>query len=149
MPQADAYTIATGKALLVFAFLGPMIGLFATGENVSSGIPWVLIPTYIFGGPIAVQSWLLYSLAMSALVRLGARSFIGLENKPPLLFALGAIVGATVGFAVFNAIACNSGRWLFGGWLGCFANSLNKFALLSLLPGGICGGVATFFFRKK
>lgn len=144
------YTVTTGKPLLVFFLLGPIIGAFSTGEHVLSGLPWALIPVYIVGGVIAILAWILYSLAMDVLVPIACRNgFFRGDGGRFFLMVLGIVIGSVMGFAAFNVIGCGNGRWLFGGWLGCLANSLQKFAALTLIPGGVCGGISTLFFFQK
>lgn len=144
------YTVTTGKPLLVFFLLGPLIGAFSTGEHVLSGLPLALIPVYIVGGVIAILTWILYTLAMDALVPIACRNgFFRRVGAPFFLMVLGIVIGSVMGFAAFNVFTCSNSRWLFGGWVGCLANSLQKFAALTLIPGGVCGGISTLFFIQK
>lgn len=144
------YKIGFLLPLVIFMVIGPAIGAISTGEFFSKGIsPLVLIPVYIFGGALAIWVWILYSLVMSNLIKVQNRLSLVKPEYDVIIFAvIGALIGAVMGFLVFNMVACGSGRYLFGGWIGCFENTIDKDLVLSVLPGAACGGVSALFIER-
>lgn len=144
------YKIGIWLPLAIFVFIGPVIGAISTGEFFSKGVtPLVLIPVFIFGGALAVWTWILYSIVMSTLIKAQNRmNLVGPEYDLMVFAVIGALVGAVISFVIFNLAACGSGRFLFGGWIGCFGNTIDKYLILSTLPGAACGGISALFIEK-
>jgi hypothetical protein len=144
------YKIGFLLPLVIFMVIGPAIGAISTGEFFSKGIsPLVLIPVYIFGGALAIWVWILYSLVMSTLIKVQNRmSLVGPEYDFMVFAVIGALVGTVMGFVIFNLVACGTGRFLFGGWVGCLENTIDKYLVLSILPGAACGGMSALFIER-
>lgn len=146
----DPFSIAfSGKALLLFLLLGPLIAFLSAGGGGRGSAP-ALIPVYLVGSFLAMLVWTAFSFSLAAwysfLLRVRG-SFLPVRAPPA--FVLGALIGAGWGFLAWSMLTCLSARWVVGGWGSCLAIAFVRDFGVSLLPGAVTGGLACHFLCSR
>ena len=142
-PGGHAFTRA---AFLVFLLLGPSVPFLSSGEGARALTAGAFIFIYIFGVPFALVAWVGYSASLLIYYSISERQTGQPHSLPWLVEVLiRAALGAFWGFAVWTTFNCSIGRDIVGGWGPCFARSLTAQYSISLIPGAVCGALASIF----
>lgn len=146
----DPFSVAfSGKALLLFLLLGPLVAFLGAGGGVRGSAP-ALMPVYLVGSFLAMFVWTAFSFSLAAwyafLLRVRGAF---LPVRAPPAFVLGALIGAGWGFFAWSMLTCLSARWVVGGWGSCFAVVFVRDFGVSLMPGAITGGLACHFLCSR
>lgn len=140
----------SGKVLALSVLLGPLVAVVGMGMRIRdiSDHPKVLLPIYTVGAPVAIVSWLLFSLAF-ALVQ----SWQQRASRKPASFGtgvlLGAGFGATSGFVAWALFTCSASAWGVGGWIPCLKANVLHYYAFSLVPGIVCGVAAVLLWGRR
>jgi hypothetical protein len=150
-PATDPFAVAfSGKALLLFMLLGPLVAFLGVTAGAGQGSAFFLVSVYVVGSVLALFAWAPYSFALATLYVALVKYRGSLVMPGPLsAMALGAIAGAVPGFMVWSMFRCMLGRSAFGGWGSCFAASLFSDFPVSVAPGAICGALACVWWCSR
>jgi hypothetical protein len=140
----------SGKSLAVFLSIGPLVGALSTGVTLAGGTPLILLPIYVFGGFIAAITWAIYSLAFSLLHEASFKYQI-IEKTFFEYFAFfwSSLIAAIAGYLALTLLFCGTGSNITGNPAKCAINIIQNAWGVTLLPGAICGLIATVFLEDK
>jgi hypothetical protein len=140
----------SGKSLAVFISIGPIIGALSTGPTPKVDLIDFLLLAYMFGSHIAAITWVIYS---SVFMLLHEASFkyqiiekIFFEYFP---FFWSSLIAAIAGYLAVALFVCASGFSITSSFAKCTAYVFQDAWGVTILPGAICGLIATIFLEDK
>ncbi|MGF0336822.1 hypothetical protein [Ectopseudomonas toyotomiensis] len=140
----------SGKSLAVFLLVGPLIGALSTGDTFKGGMPFILIPIYIFGGFFAAITWVIYSAIYSLLHEASFKhQIIDKVFFDSFSFFWSAFFAAVAGYASFTFFTCATASSIMGGPAKCAFHVLQNEWGMTFIPGAICGFIGTIFLEDE
>lgn len=138
------------KSLAVFFLLGPLIGAFSVGMLSAKGASGLLLFAYLYGGFVAIITWVSYSTVFSLLHEASFKSEIiekiFFESYP---FISSSLIAAVAGYLTVTFFICTVGTSNIGGLPKCATLVAQDMWEITFLPGAICGFIATIFLAEK
>ena len=132
------------RLLVTFVLAAPLLAIIGAGalEELPRS-PEMLFPAYLMGSVFTLAAWIVYSLQFQLLELLTRSTPILGSNGA--LFIASPIFGLVAGYSIFILLICGSSSWVHGGWTNCMIVCAVRDWKVSLLPGALCGLLASFF----
>lgn len=148
LPPARHLVYST-RALMLFVVIGPLVALLSTSDASGAVKAGILPVFYFIGSLLATMCWVLFSLTYTALRRFQERSGSeAIVSSEWFTIALGPIVGAAAGYLVTGMATCLSVQRI-APWGECAMVLIERDYGITLLPGMICGLLATLIWARR